>query len=86
MEISLEFIGRAEPLAALYEGVGQTSFAIRDTQAEGLWTVAPPQIGDVLSLRMHPGPDIRRFRCIGRHWDFSEVGAPLLRVELDMAD
>jgi hypothetical protein len=84
MNLFLHFIGRAEPLAELYEGLGATSFLVRDmaTQAQAL---VVPQIGDVLLLRMHPGPDIRSFRCTGRQFDFSEAGAPLLRVELDMA-
>lgn len=83
MDLFVSFIGRAEPLAELYEGLGATSFVVRDvaTQAQAL---VVPDIGDRVTLRMHPGPDIRSFRCTGRHFDFSEAGSPLLRIELDM--
>ena len=84
MELRIDFIGRAEPLAELYEGVGATSFVVTDLASKASALVVP-SIGDELSLRMHPGPDIRRFRCTARHFDFSEEGAPLLSVQLDMA-
>ena len=44
-----------------------------------------PNIGDRVQLRMQPESDIREYRCTGRLFDFSEAGAPLLTIELDMA-
>jgi len=85
MKLSLHFIGRAEPLAAQYEGVGATSFVVRDLVDRRATALVVPNIGDRVLLRMHPGPDIRAFRCTGRQFDFSEEGAPLLTLELDMA-
>jgi hypothetical protein len=35
---------------------------------------------------MYPGPDIRRFRCTRRLFDFSESGRSALRLLLDMAE
>lgn len=85
MELFISFTGRAEPLAEQYEGVGATSFAVRDPTDRNAQALVFPNIGDHVRLRMHPGPDIRTFRCTGRQFDFSAAGAPLLTVELDMA-
>lgn len=85
MEIFIAFIDRAEPLAAQYEGVGATSFVVHDPADRKATALVVPNIGDRLQLRMHPGPDIRAFRCTGRLFDFSAAGAPLLTIELDMA-
>lgn len=84
MDLHIVFTGRAEPLAELYEGVGATSFEVKDL-ASSATALALPNIGDQLSLRMHPGPDIRRFRCTARHFDFAAAAEPLLTIELDMA-
>lgn len=84
MKLNIIFVGRAEPLAALYEGVGATSFMVRPLVQTDPPIFALPQTGDVVTLRMHPGPDIRSFRCIRRHFDFSRVEEPLLQIELDM--
>lgn len=79
MELRMVFIGRAEPLAEQYAGVGATSFAMAPGGTQVL-----PGIGDEISLRMHPGPDIRRFRCTARHFDFGAAGSPSLTLELDL--
>ena len=83
MELFIAFIGRAEPLAELYEGVQTTSFVVQDLASKAQALVVP-NIGDRVRLRMHPGPDIREFRCTGRLFDFSEAGSPVLHLELDM--
>jgi hypothetical protein len=44
MEMSVQFIGRAEPLAELYEGIGSASFVARDLA------------GTTCMLRMHDNP------------------------------
>lgn len=75
MHLNIVFIGRAEPLAEQYEGVGATSFVVTDLQSSATALVVP-NIGDELSLRMHPGPDIRRFRCTARHFDFGAAASP----------
>lgn len=80
MDLHIDFIGRAESLAEQYKGVGATSFAM----APG-GTLVLPGIGDEISLRMHPGPDIRRFRCTGRHFDFGAAATPSLTLQLDLA-
>lgn len=79
MTIFIAFVGQAEALAAQYEGVGATNFSLGAAAAHVV-----PGIGDLLLLRMPPGPDIRRFRCTGRRFDFSEAAKPLLHIELDM--
>ena len=84
MEISIVFIGRAEPLAELYEGVVATSFVVTDLRQRDAQALVLPGIGDHVSLRMTPGPDTRKFRCTARHFDFSEAGQPTLTIELDM--
>jgi hypothetical protein len=84
MDIFITFVGRAEPLAEQYEGVGVTSFVVRDLAPGDASGFVLPATGDLVRLRMHPGPDIRTFRCAGRLFDFSEVGKPLLTIELDM--
>jgi hypothetical protein len=83
MDLRIVFIGRAEPLAELYEGVGTPSFALVDMASTAAGLVVP-NIGDRVRLRMHPGPDMREFRCTGRLFDFSEEAAPALTIELDM--
>lgn len=84
MELFIAFIGRAEPLAEHYEGLGAASFVVHDLVQRNVWALVVPNIGDRLLLRMHPGPDIREFRCTGRLFDFSAAGSPVLRIELDM--
>lgn len=84
MKIFLTFIGTADPLAELYEGVGAASFVVDDLATTGASGFVVPAAGDLVRLRMHPGPDSRTFRCRGRLFDFSEAGAPLLTIELDM--
>lgn len=86
MQLSIVFIGRADPLAEQYEGVGATSFVVEHPLRGENKTLVVPQIGDLVRLRMHPGPDIRTFRCTGRLFDFSESGEPVLEVQLDMPD
>lgn len=66
---------RAEAHAARFEGVVQYDFAGHC-----------PQAGDLVTLRMHPGSQPLALRCIGRHFDFSAAGEPLLLVLLDLAD
>lgn len=83
MKLQISFIGKAERLAEQYEGVQATSFVVR-LQDPPLSAMALPQLGDVVTLRMHPGPDIHNFRCAGRHFDFSIAAAPVLHVLLDM--
>ena len=85
MNVQLVFIGQAEALAAQYEGVGPHGFAAADLPPGNGRGYVAPGIGDRVRLRMHPGPDIRTFRCTGRLFDFSEAGSPLLQIELDMA-
>lgn len=83
LSIFVTFVGKAEPLAEQYEGLGVLSFMTQDPGLAGSGLVVPG-IGDLVRVRMHPGPDIRTFRCTGRLFDFSERGAPRLHVELDM--
>lgn len=83
MDLHITFIGRAEPLAELYAGIGSPSFALSMGGHTGPALVVP-NIGDLLLLRMHPGPDIRQFRCTNRVFDFSSTAEPLLRIEPDM--
>jgi hypothetical protein len=87
MKLNVVFIGKAEPLAEQYEGLGQTSFVVQDERmAPGCApALVVPGIGDLVQLRMHPGPDIRTFLCTGRLFDFSERGSPMLELQLDMA-
>lgn len=84
MELFIAFTGRAEALAAQYEGVAATSFLVHDPAARNATGLVVPSIGDRVRLRMHPGPDIREYRCTGRLFDFSATAAPLLTLELDM--
>lgn len=84
MNIYLVFVGKADPLAEQYEGVGATSFQVNDLAPTGESSLVLPNVGDLVRLRMHPGPDIRTFRCTGRLFDFSEADTPLLTIELDM--
>ena len=85
MEIDLQFIGQADRLAEQYEAVGATSFVVHDLANPKLQGLVLPQVGDVIVLRMHPGPDIRSFRCTARRFDFSAAESPVLQIELDMA-
>lgn len=83
MELFIEFIGRADPLATLYEGIDATSFLVTDPVSKAQALVVP-SIGDRVRVHMHPGPDIREFRCTGRLFDFCGEESPRLHVELDM--
>ena len=85
MRIDLAFIGRARSLAEFYESATKPQFAVNDSH-QPLAGLVVPGIGDLLRLRMLPGPDIRTFRCTARLFDFSESAAPVLRIELDMPD
>lgn len=84
MRIDVEFVGKAEPLAEQYEGVGAISFAVEDRAPPHLRGLLVPAVGDLVRLRMHPGPDVREFRCTERLWDFGEVAEPALRLRVDM--
>lgn len=84
MKLRVVFVGRAEPLAELYEGVGQPSFTLEDLAPFGKSSLTVPHTGDLVRLRMHPGPDIRTFRCIGRLFDFAVAGRQELCIQLDM--
>ena len=83
MNLSIIFVGRAELLAEEYEGIGATSFLVQPLVAGHPATLVLPQLGDRVTLRMHPGPDARSFQCVGRHFDFSQR-TPVLQIELDM--
>lgn len=85
MQVVFEFIGRAEPLAELYEGVASAPFAAMARQPDTPGWCPLPGIGDLLTLGMHPRPDMRVLRCTGRHFHFDEAGSPSRVVlELDM--
>lgn len=85
MKLRIVFVGQADALATLYEGIGANVMLelagpnVGPTHQRNL-----PCIGDLLRLRMHPGPDIRDFRCTARLWDFSATGEPFLELQLDM--
>ncbi len=82
MRIDLVFIGKSPALVEFYESALPARFVVNDS--EQLPGLVVPGIGDLVRLRMNPGPDIRTFRCTGRLFDFSEVGSPVLKIELDM--
>lgn len=84
MQIDIQFVGRADALAAQYEGMGRVSFIVQDLAPTNGSALLVPAPGDLVALRMHPGPDTREFRCVERLWDFSEAAAPLLRIRVDM--
>jgi hypothetical protein len=85
MKVEPQFIGRADALATQYEGVGAGPFEAMSLQPGTPGWCPLPGIGDLLSIRMHPGPDIRQFRCTARHFDFSAAASPpRVMLELDM--
>ena len=82
MQIETVFVNLGESVAALYEGITEFDFIVAGPDGRPMLVL--PALGDAVRLRMHPGPDTRTFRCIGRLFDFSRSAEPVLRIELDM--
>lgn len=78
MKIDIAFVGQALAFSGDRDTVAEKSFDLLGTGAGRL----VPDVGDRMRLLTLDG--VRTFRCVGRLFDCTEPGAPLLRVELDL--